>query len=513
VSRFGFIFAAGDHARSRLRRALATLLLCGAAVFFAPLQANADVGVVLNESLNSGGDWVSNTGHSAVYFSRICQETPVKMRLCRPGEQGSVLSSYTGFHENQPFEWNVVPLSVYLYGVEDPQRRPLVASWRIKHALEERYREKYLTQYCSRPPCTTSEKAEWREMVGAALIRSVYIFAVETTVEQDRALIEQFNALPNENHFNFVTRNCADFTRRVINTYFPHSTGRDFLNDFGMSSPKAMARSFAHYAERHPEMKLQVLHIPQLPGSTKRSKEVRDGTEQLFHSKLFLVPMVVFVDYSLPAAAASYELTGRFNAENEFERYPTQRAANLAAEIHAAKAENDQARVKDLEAEERRERARVLGTSEDWKSYRRELRGIVDEAVRQDTLPDRDAVDHIFKQLDKEGTPSVDAGGELWLQFTEGGQSRKVGLSASNMLSSGSDARWAYRLLLARVHYMLNTPKRSRETLPGFRRDWALMEDARNRQARIVAGARPATRSSAANSASLAAGSPVRGND
>lgn len=495
---------------SGLGRALATILFCGVAVVFAALPAHADVGVVLNESLDSGGDWISNTGHSAVYFSRICQETPVKLRLCRPGEQGSVLSNYTGFHESQPFEWNVVPLSVYLYGVEDPQRRPLVASWSIKHALEERYREKYLAQYCSEPPCTTSEKADWREMVGAALIRSVYIFVVETTVEQDRALIEEFNALPNENHFNIVKRNCADFTRRVINTYFPHSTGRDFLNDFGMSSPKAMARSFAHYAERHPEMKLQVLHIPQLPGDTKRSKEVRDGTEQLFHSKLFLVPMVVFVDYSLPAAAASYELTGRFSPENEFEHYPTPRAANLAVEIQAAKAAHDQARVKDLEAEEHRERAGVLGTSEDWKSYRRELRSIVDEAVRQDALPERGAVDRILKQLDKQGTPSLGAGGEVWLQFTEGGESRKVGLSASNVLCSGSDARLAYRLLLARVHYMLNTPKRGRDTLPGFRRYWALMEEARNRYAPSVAGAKPAAQSREANSTSALAGSFVR---
>jgi len=491
VSRFGFTADIENLAGSRLGRALAALLLCGVAALLAPLPADADVGVVLNESLDIGGDRISNTGHSAVYFSRICQETPVKLRLCRPGEQGSVLSNYTGFRETQPFEWNVVPLSVYLYGVENPRRRPLVGSWRIKHALEERYREKYLAQYCSGPPCTTSEKADWREMVGAALIRSVYIFVVETTVEQDRALIEQFNALPNENHFNFITRNCADFTRRVINTYFPHSTGRDFLNDFGMSSPKAMARSFAHYAERHPEMKFQVLHIPQLPGTIKRSKEVRDGTEQLFHSKLFLAPLAVFVDYSLPAAAASYELTGRFNPEHEFEQHPTARTANLGAEIQAAKAANDQEGVKDLEAEQRRERERVLGTAEDWKSYRSELRQILDEAVRQETLPERGALDRIFKQLDKEGSPSLDANGELWMEIRQGGGTRKVGLSASNVLSSGSDPRLAFRVLVARVQHMLNSPKRCRDTLLGLRFDWALMEDARNRCAASVARMAP----------------------
>ena len=29
-----------------------------------------------------------------------------------------------------------------------------------------------------------------------------------------------------------MTRNCADFTRRVINAYFPGATGPDYINDF-----------------------------------------------------------------------------------------------------------------------------------------------------------------------------------------------------------------------------------------------------------------------------------------
>jgi len=32
---------------------------------------------------------------------------------------------------------------------------------------------------------------------GASLSRSMYIFVVRTTVEQDRQLIKEFNALPN----------------------------------------------------------------------------------------------------------------------------------------------------------------------------------------------------------------------------------------------------------------------------------------------------------------------------
>jgi hypothetical protein len=322
---------------------LATVLV----LFFVclvPSSAHADVGVLLNESLDTSFARISGSGHSAVFFSRICAESPVKLRLCRPDEQGSVMSNYTTLGEDQPFEWNIVPLSVYLYGVEDPLNRPLFGSQKIKHALEERYRTKFLAGYCDNPTCRTSGKAEWREMVGATLERSIYIFVVETSVEQDRALIAEFNSLPNQNHFNGITKNCATFSRRVINTYYPHAARADYLNDFGLITPKAIARSFTHFAERHPEAHLRVLHFAQLPGTIKRSTECRNGTEQLYHSKKLLVPMILFADHELPFMAASYLLTGRFNPEHELEQNPNAETADIKQEIREAKTERAHAR-------------------------------------------------------------------------------------------------------------------------------------------------------------------------
>src|SRR5208283_5877040 len=120
------------------------------------------------------------------------------------------------------------------------------------------------------------------------------------------------------NEFNGVTRNCADFTRRVINTYFPHAVNRDVINDFGMTSPKAVARTFTRYALHHPESNFRVLHFAQVPGTIKRSSEVRAGTEQLVRSKKWLVPMLIFADHELPFVAATYFLTGRFNPGHTF---------------------------------------------------------------------------------------------------------------------------------------------------------------------------------------------------
>src|SRR5580765_6602073 len=111
-------------------------------------RAYGDVGVVLNESLDTSVARITGSGHSAVYFSRICPASPVQLRLCRAGEQGSVMSNYTTLGEDQPFEWNIVPLNIYLYGVENAHFRPIVGSQPIKRVLEERYREQYLGDLC-----------------------------------------------------------------------------------------------------------------------------------------------------------------------------------------------------------------------------------------------------------------------------------------------------------------------------------------------------------------------------
>ena len=472
------------------RRLAAALFSFALACLFACLicsRAYGDVGVVLDESLDTSVARITGSGHSAVYLSRICPETPVKLRLCHPGEQGSVISNYTTLGEDQPFEWNIVPLSVYLYGVEDARYRPMVGSQKIKRILEERYREKHLSPYCASESCMTSNKAEWREMVGASLSRSIYVFVAGTTVEQDLALIAQFNSLPNENHFNGVTRNCADFTRRVINTYFPGATGPEYINDFGMTSPKAIARSFTHYALHHPELRLRVLHVAQVPGTIKRSSECRNGAEQLYRSKKLLIPMLIFANYELPVFVASYALTGRFNPEHQFEKHPAIAAAELERQVRRAKSENDKAHVEQLEAVEGQERAEVVGTSDEWKRYRKAFDAFVEEAVREEIIPERGYLNRFIKYLDEGGTPLVDSNGALWMQSPDRGGTSKAGLSASNILASDSDSQLAYELFLARTERVLKSPKHSRETMVEFKEDWALLQYVRMKSTVSVA--------------------------
>lgn len=484
---------------ARLATVMGFLLVC-----LTSTPAYGDVGVLLNESLDTSFARISGSGHSAIYFSRICADSPIKLRLCRPGELGSVMSNYTTLGEDQPFEWNVVPLSIYLYGVEDPQNRPLFGSQKTKHALEERYRANYLSGYCESAACRESNKAEWREMVGAALERSMYAFVVATTVDQDRALIAEFNSLPNKNHFNGVTHNCATFARNVINTYFPHAARADYLNDFGLITPKAIARSFSRYAERHPEAQFHVLHFAQLPGTIKRSTECRNATEQLYHSKKLLVPMLIFADHELPFMAASYLLTARFNPEHELEQHPSAEASDLEQEIRQAKSEYDVSREQELEAIVSQESAELVGTSQEWKKYREEFSAFTNDAVSREVIPDSEFLGRVFKYLDRLGTPSVDANGALWLELSQGGKPVKLGLSASNLFAPGTDSQWAYALILARANHYLKSPMHSRELMPEFKDDWSLLQAARSNSS-ISSAANDVLPSASSHAASLGA--------
>ena len=93
------------------------------------------------------------------------------------------------------------------------------------------------------------------------------------------------NSRPNSNHYNGLTNNCADFAADVLNFDFPGSARPDHLNDFGMTSPKAICKSFTHYARRHPALALHVMRFSQLPGRFTPSHDVRKGTESAFRSE------------------------------------------------------------------------------------------------------------------------------------------------------------------------------------------------------------------------------------
>jgi hypothetical protein len=260
---------------------------------------------------------------------------------------------------------------------------------------------------------------------------------MKTTPEEDARLVEEFNALPNENRYNGFTRNCADFARTLVNRYFPNSAKPDHLNDFGMTSPKAIAKSFSRYGEKRPELEFTAERFDQLPGPIQRSSPCRKGTEVSFRLKKWFIPLLVVRSHELPFFVAAYAITGRFNPDHELKRYP--------AEMPLSRMELEK--------------------------YRDQFREILDTAVADGVFANAGEVKGYLKELGRDGKARLDADGRPLLDA--GG--RSVGITPSNLLGPDSDPAMAYKLMLSRIDGLLSKPA------TGFESEWKLLLESRDR--------------------------------
>ncbi len=76
---------------------------------------SASIALLVEEPYGSYGAY-NPTGHAAIYLDHVCAETPTRLRPCRPGELGVVVSRYLHVHGN---DWFAMPLIPYLYAVDD----------------------------------------------------------------------------------------------------------------------------------------------------------------------------------------------------------------------------------------------------------------------------------------------------------------------------------------------------------------------------------------------------------
>lgn len=81
--------------QSRSRRTIPLALTVLAFVILGGARGHAQAALLLEEPYGFFGT-LNPTGHTAIYFSHICAETPVKLRRCEPGEQGTVIARYQG---------------------------------------------------------------------------------------------------------------------------------------------------------------------------------------------------------------------------------------------------------------------------------------------------------------------------------------------------------------------------------------------------------------------------------
>ncbi len=288
------------------RGCLAGLVLLGI-LLFAGQAASASVALLMEEPYGDFGAF-NPTGHAAVYLNHICAVTPTQLRPCEPGELGVVLSRYHKIHHE---DWIAIPLVPYLYSVEEVADVPANVEKGDVERLREAYWRAHLTALAPAQADGTPPGGEWDQLVGSSFDRKIHGFEADTTTEQDRQLMEYFNDRRNVGHFNLFFHNCADFSKVVLQIYFPHAIHRNWLADFGLTTPKQLAKSMVRYGREHPDIHLTAFTILQVPGTLPRSHKVDGVAESLVRSKKYMIPLAVLAPEFAGGVTVGYLVRGR----------------------------------------------------------------------------------------------------------------------------------------------------------------------------------------------------------
>ena len=382
------------------------------------------------------------TGHAAVYLSGVCADSPKVLRRCTPGEIGVVLSRYDGVGG---YDWLAIPLIPYLYAVERPEDVPLFSDAKMIAFLRDHYRRKYLEDIV--PDCKNGAApgGNWYQLVGSSYDRTIYGFEIETTAQQDEALIRKLNSSPNQSHFHLVWRNCADFSKDILNFYYPKSLHRSIIADVGMTTPKQMAKLITKYSARHPELHFSRLVISQVPGSMPRSSDVRGVVDSFFRSKKYIVPSAVFSPIFAGCVAAVYVGTGAGHFEP---------ARNAKVFVVGGDPEPP------LDREDRR-------------AYQLELKHLLAGAYPE--KPGQNA-DKVWERLQSHAKIAVDPEGRPVLEMHVGEDLVQVGVSADNILKGNAPPQLVRQLLEARLESELRHSPSHGVTETEVTRDWKLLE-------------------------------------
>lgn len=299
-----------------IQRTLISIFLFALVIALFPAQARAGkIALLLEQPYGRLGS-INPTGHAAIYLSDVCAETPLRLRRCEPGEKGVVLSRYDSVDH---YDWIAIPLIPYLYAVSDPNQIPEQANEKIAGHMRNQYRREYLMDLVPDNSLHRAPDGGWTQLVGESYLRKIYGFSLETTPEQDDALIAALNHRQNRSHYNVAFRNCANFAEDILNFYFPHSIHRNFISDIGVMTPKQTAHSLEKYAKRHSDLEFTTFVIPQVPGSIHRSTPVHGIIESLLETKKYVLPLAFLHPAIAGGLVAVYIGDGRFHPASHHE--------------------------------------------------------------------------------------------------------------------------------------------------------------------------------------------------
>ena len=279
--------------------------------FFTGTPLYADMALLLHQPHSTFG-FFNPTGHAALYLSRVCAESPVRLRRCNAGEQGVVLSRY---NRVAGYDWIAIPLIPFLYAVDHPLHVPESIDRDGVISLRDAWRRNHLRDIAPDAENGAIPKGDWTQLVGASYDRKIYGFSIETEEADDDAFIEMLNSRVNKRRFNLIFRNCADFVKDAINFYYPKSVRRNIIADAGITTPKQISKSFVGFSRRNPDLPFYTFVIPQVSGDLRRSTAVRGVFEMIVMSKKYIIPLVVVSPWVAVGGVGAYVTEGRFNPE------------------------------------------------------------------------------------------------------------------------------------------------------------------------------------------------------
>src|SRR5580704_8351893 len=243
-------------------------------------QGHAQAALLMEEPYGFFGA-VNPTGHNAIYFERICADTPVKLRRCGPGELGAVIARYQGI---DGYDWVAIPLIPYLYSVENAADVPAHVDHDLVVELRGRYHEEHLASLGAELTPGNLVHGGWTQLLGAAYERRIYAFRFDTTEEQDDALIE----------------------------YFPRTFKRSIFPDAWMTTPKQITYKLVRFGRKNPGTELTVLEIPQIPGYRARSHSAK-GIDESFITTVYAIPIALLNPYLAGGLFVDYLVRGRYH--------------------------------------------------------------------------------------------------------------------------------------------------------------------------------------------------------
>jgi hypothetical protein len=216
-------------------------------------------------------------------------------------------------------------------------------------------------------------------------------------------------------------------------------------------TPKQAAKSLAHSANRHPQMRLTTFIIPQVPG-LKRSKPVHGVLESLVLAKKYVTPVLLFHPELVVGIEAAYWAGWRFDpAKGALIFDPTR---GLEAPL----------------------------TAEQRSWYEKSVLAMKHENVESEPLPN-------WREFASKTEAQLDAAGQPFLRARGKDTTTQIGICRDNALRISSPLQLVEGLLFARLEEELKPKNPAHASEQQIQSDLKLLQQVtKSREASLATG-------------------------